>query len=143
MLAITQPIRIGDLVTVEEQTGEVEDVNLSYTYVRLDDGSRLIVPNERLAQSSVENHTVVDPRVQVEVSVWIPPGADAERAIEVIASEDEGVSATVAEVERDGVRLSATTWADGPRERGRVAAELRGRWLRRLREHGLSSAGAS
>jgi small-conductance mechanosensitive channel len=143
MLAINQPIRIGDLVTVEDQTGEVEDVNLSYTHVRLDDGSRLVVPNEKLAQSSVENHTVVDPRVQVEVSVWIPPGADAERAIEAIVSDEDGVSATVAEVERDGVRLSATTWADGPRERGRVASELRRLWLRRLREQGLSSAGAS
>ena len=47
MLAITQPIRIGDLVTFEEQTGEVEDVKLTYTYLRLDDGSRLVVPNER------------------------------------------------------------------------------------------------
>ncbi len=125
MLAITQPIRIGDLVTFEEQTGEVEDVQLTYTYLRLDDGSRLVVPNERLAQGSVENHTVVDPRIQVEVSVWIPPGADADRAIELIASEEDGVSAGVAEVERDGVRLSATTWADGPGERGRRAAELR------------------
>jgi small-conductance mechanosensitive channel len=52
LLAITQPIRIGDLVTFEDQTGEVEDVKLTYTYIRLDDGSRLIVPNERLAQSS-------------------------------------------------------------------------------------------
>src|ERR687891_534173 len=40
MLAITQPIRIGDLVTVEEETGEVEDVRLTYTYIRLDDGRR-------------------------------------------------------------------------------------------------------
>ena len=71
LLAITQPIRIGDLVTFEEETGEVEDVRLTYTYIRLDDGRRLIVPNERLAQSSIENHTVVDPRVQVEVSVWL------------------------------------------------------------------------
>ncbi len=143
LLAITQPIRIGDLVTFEEQTGEVEDVQLSYTYLRLDDGSRLVVPNERLAQGAVENHTVVDPRIQIEVSVWIPPGADADRAIELIASEEEGVSAGVAEVERDGVRLSATTWADAPGERGRRASELRALWLRRLREHGLSSAGAS
>ena len=74
MLAITQPIRIGDLVTFEDETGEVEDVRLTYTYLRLDDGSRLVVPNERLAQGAIENHTVVDPRVQVEVSVWIPPG---------------------------------------------------------------------
>jgi small-conductance mechanosensitive channel len=71
LIAITQPIRIGDLVTFEEQTGEVEDVKLSYSYIRLDDGRRLIVPNERLAQSSIVNHTVVDPRVQVEVSIWL------------------------------------------------------------------------
>ncbi len=53
------------------------------------------------------------------------------------------MSAGVAEVERDGVRLSATTWATRPGERGRRATELRALWLRRLREHGLSSAGAS
>ena len=73
LLAITQPIRIGDLVTFEEKTGDVEDVRLSYTYIRLDDGRRLIVPNERLAQSSIENHTIISPRVQVEVSVWLAP----------------------------------------------------------------------
>jgi small-conductance mechanosensitive channel len=142
MLAITQPIRVGDLVTFEDQTGEVEDVRLSYTYIRLDDGRRLVVPNERLVQSSVENHTVVDPRVQVEVSVWLPHGADAERAIELIDDED-GVEAQVAEVAKEGVRLSATTWAVNPRERGRVAARLRTRWLHRLRAEGLFSEVAS
>ena len=106
LLAITQPIRIGDLVTFEDETGEVEDVRLSYTYIRLDDGRRLIVPNERLAQSSIENHTLVDPRVQAEASVWLPPGADADRAIELIVEED-GVSANVAEVDREGIRLKA------------------------------------
>ena len=80
LLAITQPIRIGDLVTFEEQTGEVEDMKLTYTYIRLDDGRRLIVPNERLAQSSVLNHTILDPRVQVEVSVWLPLDADLDKA---------------------------------------------------------------
>jgi small-conductance mechanosensitive channel len=142
LLAITQPIRIGDLVTFEEETGEVEDVRLTYTYIRLADGSRLIVPNERLAQSSVQNHTILDPRVQVEVSVWLPPGVDLDRALELAVESGDGVEASVAEVDKEGVRLSANTWADGPRERGAVAAELRRAWLRRLREHGLSSAEA-
>jgi small-conductance mechanosensitive channel len=142
LLAITQPIRIGDLVTFEEQTGEVEDVRLTYTYIRLDDGRRLVVPNERLAESSIQNHTVVDPRVQVEVSVWLPPGGDADQALELLAEED-GIDTSVAEVDKEGVRLSARTWADNPRERGRVAADLRRRWLRRLREEGLSSVEAS
>jgi small-conductance mechanosensitive channel len=141
LLAITQPIRVGDLVTFEEQTGEVEDVRLTYTYIRLDDGRRLIVPNERLASSSITNHTIQDPRVQVEVSVWLPPGADLERAIELIESDD--VSASVAESDKEGVRLSATSWVERPSERGPAATELRRRWLRLLREHGLSSAEAS
>jgi small-conductance mechanosensitive channel len=143
LLAITQPIRIGDLVTFEDETGEVEDVQLTYTYLRLDDGTRLVIPNERLAQSSVQNHTVVDARVQVEVSVWVAPDTDLERALALVASEQDGIDAVVAESDKDGVRLTATTWVTTPRERGRVAAELRQRWLQALREHGLSSVEAS
>jgi small-conductance mechanosensitive channel len=140
LLAVTQPIRIGDLVTFEEQTGEVEDMKLTYTYIRLEDGRRLIVPNERLAQSSVVNHTILDTRVQVEVSVWLPPDADLDRAMELIADDD--ISVSVAETDKEGVRLSATTWASSPAERGKTAADLRARWLRLLREHALSSTEA-
>ena len=143
LLAITQPIRIGDLVTFEDRTGQVEDVRLSYTYIRLDDGHRLIIPNELLAQGTIENHTISDPRVQVEVSVWLPPSADLDRALELIASEEDGVSAGVAEVDKEGVRLSATIWTTSATERAGVGEELRRRWLRKLREHGLSSEAAA
>ena len=142
LLAITQPIRIGDLVTFEEETGQVEDVKLTYTYIRLDDGRRLIVPNELLAQSSIVNHTILDPRVQVEVSIWLPVDADLDKAMELIADEDAGISVSVAEADKEGVRLSATAWATTASERGKAAAELRARWLRLLREHALSSTEA-
>jgi small-conductance mechanosensitive channel len=138
LLAITQPIRIGDLVTFEGETGQVEDVRLTYTYIRLDDGRRLVVPNERLAQSSIQNHTVVDPGVQVEISVWLPLGADVDRALELMEGEP-GVEVRVAEVDKDGIRLTATAWAESAGERGIAAARLRQLWLRRLRTEGLSS----
>jgi small-conductance mechanosensitive channel len=137
LLAITQPIRVGDLVTFEDQTGEVEDVRLSYTYVRCEDGRRLIVPNERLAQSTIQNHTIVDPRLQIEVSVWVPAGNDALRAVEVLSQEDD-VEARVAEIDKEGVRLTVTTWAESPRDRGAVATRLREESLRRLQGEGLS-----
>jgi small-conductance mechanosensitive channel len=142
LIAITQPIRIDDLVTFEGETGVVEDIRLTYTYIRLDDGRRLVVPNERLAQSSIHNHTIVDPRVQVQVSVWLPHGADAERALGLVPA-DEGIETSVAEVDKDGIRLQASTWATTPAERGQVAAQLRRNWLRRLRDEGLSSIEAS
>ncbi len=136
-LAIAQPIRVGDLVTFEEETGEVEDVRLAYTSIRCDDGRRLVVPNERLAQSSIVNHTVVDPRVKVEVDVWLEPGDDADQAIELLAATD-GIDARVAEITHDGIRLAVTTWAQTAAERGLTASRLRQESLRRLRTDALS-----
>lgn len=136
-LAISQPIRVGDLVTFEDETGEVEDVKLSYTSIRCEDGRRLVVPNERLAQSTIVNHTMVDPRVKVEVSVWLPQGGDADRALELLGAGD-GVEARVAEVDREGIRVAVTAWAESPAERGRVADGLRSESLRRLRSEALS-----
>ena len=90
-----------------------------------------------------QNHTIVDPRVQVEVSVWLPPDADLDRAHRADRGRGGRCQRGVAEVDKEGVRLSATTWADSAGERGAAAAELRRRWLRLLREHGLSSVEAS
>ena len=138
MLAITQPIRIGDLVTFQEQTGVVEDMRLAYTTIRLDNGQRLLVPNESLAQGSVLNHTVVDPRVKVEVEVWLPPGGDASGAIELLEAT-VGVDARVGDVDHEGITLVVGAWAENALERGGVAARLRKESLQTLREAGLSS----
>jgi small-conductance mechanosensitive channel len=139
LLAISQPIRIGDLVTFQGETGVVEDMRLTYTYLRADDGRRIIIPNEQLAQNTLENHTIVDPRVRVEVSVWIPPDADAMRAVAALNKQD-GVQASVAEIDKDGVRLVAGTWARDFGERASVAAGLRVSCLEILRREGLSSS---
>ena len=138
LIAVAQPIRIGDLVTFEGATGVVEDVRLTYTYIRGDDARRIIVPNERLASATIENHTIADSRVRVEVSLPLPPEADVERALAVLG--EEGVQVSVAGADKDGVRLSAITWVASPDEREAAAAALRAESLRRLREEGLSWA---
>src|SRR4051794_18789697 len=141
LLAITQPIRIGDLVTFEGETGVVEDIRLTYTYVATGDGRRLIIPNERLAQTTVQNHTIVDPRVRVEASVWIPREVDALRALSALRSDGD-VDVEIADIDKDAVRLVAGTWARNSSERGAIAAGLRASCLERLRSAGLSSVAA-
>jgi small conductance mechanosensitive channel len=138
LLAITQPIRIGDLVTVEECTGTVEEVRLTYTYLLLDGGVRLIVPNERLASNPMQNHTVLDPRVETEVSVWLPLDADADAALEALA-ELEDAEARVADVTHEGIRIAVKAWAPTASERGGVASRLRKESLNRVRQASLSS----
>jgi small-conductance mechanosensitive channel len=142
LLAVTQPIRIGDLVTFEDVTGTVEDVRVTYTYIRTGDGTRFVVPNERLAQNPVKNHTIEDPRLRVEVSVWIAPDADLVRAMSALRA-GEGIDVEVADIEKDAVRIAVGMWSDRPSDTRAIAAGLRASCLERLRTEGLSSgAGA-
>jgi small-conductance mechanosensitive channel len=135
-LAISQPIRIGDLIAFEGETGEVEDIRLAYTSLLRGDGSRLVIPNERLAQSSIVNHTVIDPRIEVVVDVWLPPDADVDRALDLLAHDD--VEASIAEIASDGIRLTVTTWAETASDRATLASSLRQESLHRLRTDALS-----
>ena len=47
--------------------------------------------------------------------MWLPPDADLDKAMELIADEDAASRVGVAEADKEGVRLSATTWAVEPR----------------------------
>ena len=46
MIAINQPIRLGDQVSVDSAEGIVEDIGLSYTRLRTTDNRRILIPNE-------------------------------------------------------------------------------------------------
>ncbi|HEY7632815.1 MAG TPA: mechanosensitive ion channel domain-containing protein [Thermoleophilaceae bacterium] len=133
LLAITQPIRVGDLVTFQGETGTVEDVRLSYTFIRAGDGKRVVIPNEQLASSTIINHTIVDPRVRVEVFVWIPVDADPVRALAAL-SEEPDADVAVADMEIEGIKLSVAIWASSAADRAEAAAGLRVRCIERLQQ---------
>jgi small-conductance mechanosensitive channel len=59
-IAVSQPIRIGDRVSFEEQEGRVTDITLSYTYIDPGDGSSVVVPNQLLVEGIVHNHSTED-----------------------------------------------------------------------------------
>lgn len=60
LIAITQPIRIGDRIGFEEREGRVTDITLSYTFVDPGDGSRVVIPNQLLVEGIVHNHSGAD-----------------------------------------------------------------------------------
>jgi small-conductance mechanosensitive channel len=133
LLAITQPIRVGDLVTFQDETGTVEDIRLSYTFMRAGDGRRVIIPNEQLASGTIINHTIVDPRVRVEVALWIPVDADPVRALAAL-SEEQDADVAVADMTVDGIKLTVGLWAPTAADRATEAAGLRVRCIERLQQ---------
>jgi small conductance mechanosensitive channel len=137
MLAVNQPIRIGDLVTLGDDTGVVEDIRLTYTYLRTASDARLIVPNERIAGSVLRNDSIVSDTVAVEVKLWIPHEVDEARAMEVIEAAVEGAKTGVDDVSAEGVVLTVSAQQVVVRERARREAEMRAKALAALRSAGL------
>jgi small-conductance mechanosensitive channel len=140
MLAVTQPVRVGDWVTFDEQYGVVEDVRLNYTVLRTPADARLLIPNEKLASGLIRNDTIVSDQVALDVAVWLAPEADAGRAVELLRQET-GCTVSVAETRPEGVRLAVGGDAVAPAQRAGREAELRLRCLRRLRADGLLAPG--
>jgi len=141
LLAITQPIRIGDSVTIEDETGRVVDLTLSHTFIDTGDGRLVIVPNEVVVTNVVVNRSTGNLSAPVKASVWVPPDADLSRAREALGRLEPS-QVDVAEITPDGVRIEVhgPRRPGGPRASGEEAA-LRERAQRALREAGVLSAG--
>ena len=53
VIAFTQPLRLGDTVTVDDVEGVVEEIGLTYTFIKTADNERLVIPNEKLASDTI------------------------------------------------------------------------------------------
>ena len=58
LLAFTQPVRLGDRITIGEHTGDVKDITLSYTTLVTEDGDHVFVPNLTMVSTTVVNRSV-------------------------------------------------------------------------------------
>jgi small-conductance mechanosensitive channel len=137
LLAVSQPIRIGDTVTIEGETGRVDDLTLSHTFIDTGDGRLVIVPNETVVTSVVVNRSTGDLSAPVMASVWVPLAADLEASRQALARLEPS-QVDIAEVTPEGVRIEV----HGPRRPGGTRASgeeaaLRERAMRALREAGV------
>jgi small-conductance mechanosensitive channel len=137
LIAFTQPVRIGDRVEVDGRTGVVEEIGLTYTFIRLDDRSRLVIPNDKLASDTIRNSTIVSREKVAEITVHVPLSQDLGALVEQLRAE---TGAEVAVTALDG-DATIVLRAPAPDEAAaqRVADELRLRVHGRLRAAGVWS----
>ena len=90
LIATTQPVRIGDRVSYAGEHGVVEEIGLTYTFIRTTDRRRLVVPNSKLASDSIVNASIRSRETFAEVSVPVPLSADLEAAIDALREDVSG-----------------------------------------------------
>src|SRR5437588_12714091 len=71
LIAFTQPIRLGDRIEIEETAGTVEEIGLTYTFIRTDDGARLVIPNGTLASETIRNSTIASRETVAEITLQV------------------------------------------------------------------------
>src|SRR5499427_5938761 len=76
LIAFSQPIRLGDQVEIDDFAGSVEEIGLTYTFIRTDEGSRLVIPNEKLASDTILNSTIVSREKVAEITLQVPLDKD-------------------------------------------------------------------
>lgn len=94
LIAISQPVRLGDRVTYAGEDGVVEDIGLTYTFIRTRDDARLVVPNEKLVSDTIRNASIRSRGTFAEVTVQVPLSADLRAVVGGLREELSG--------ERDG-----------------------------------------
>lgn len=79
ILLAERPVKIGDLVRIGNDEGDVKRISVRSTEIELGDHSTLIVPNSELITKTVLNKTLASPLGRIQLQFSVPIGADAGR----------------------------------------------------------------
>ncbi|HVS84430.1 MAG TPA: mechanosensitive ion channel domain-containing protein [Gaiellaceae bacterium] len=139
LIAVAQPVRIGDLVEYGGETGTIEEIGLTYTFIRTTDHARLVVPNEKLASDSIRNASIRNRATFAEITVPLPLTTDLGAALDGL--REEFASESDAQAFVSGLNGNATVTvraaAVSEHDAEQLAAEMRLRAHRRLRSLGV------
>jgi len=84
ILLFEQPIRVGDVVTIDGVTGVVSRIRMRATTVTNWERQEYIVPNKDLITGRVTNWTLTDSTNRLEIRVGVAYGTDTKRATALI-----------------------------------------------------------
>jgi small-conductance mechanosensitive channel len=142
LIALAQPVRIGDRVEYEGSAGVVEEIGLTYTFIRATDRRRIVVPNEKLASDMIVNASIRSRETFAEVSLPVPLAADLDAALDALREDVAGERDASVYVSALDDPATVTVRATAPDELAaeRLEQELRLRAHRRLRALGVWAA---
>ena len=146
-LAVTQPIRLEDAVTVQNEYGWIEEINATYVVIRLWDLRRLIVPLNYFIQQPFYNWTRQAATTIGSVVLYLdytaPVDLIRKKATELVAQAKQDnakvTSVQVTNASAEAIELRVLVSSDSAATTGNVCADLREKLIAFLQqEHPLA-----
>jgi small-conductance mechanosensitive channel len=136
MIAFSQPLRLGDLVSVDGTEGTVEEIALTYTFIRTKNGARFVIPNEKLASDTIVNYSIRSLEKVAEVTVQIPVTQDLEAVVSALR-EETSAEVYVSSLDGGNAVVTLRTQVPSQADAERVAHDLLLSAHKRLRADGV------
>lgn len=122
ILLYDRSIRPGDVITIGNRFGWVQELRARYIVVRDRDGVETLIPNENLITSEVTNWSYSDKAVRLKVPVTISYKDDPEQAMEIMRAackqsrvlDDPPVATRLMGFGDSGIDLEARVWISDP-----------------------------
>jgi len=87
-MVLDHSIRVHDLVYLDERTkGRIEKIGLRSTKIKTFDNELLIIPNNKLADSTIQNVALPEPKSRAVVPFSVAYGSDVDKVKKVILQE--------------------------------------------------------
>lgn len=146
ILLFERPIRIGDRVTIGEDEGDVQSINLRTTVVTTNDRIAIIVPNSKLVSQRVVNWSYGDPRARIAIPIGVADDSDIEVVTETLIEAAHGVSNVLDEPKPRvqflkfgdySLDFRLLVWTNQPRRHAQIRSDINYRIARLFRERSI------
>ena len=148
IILLDRSIRIGNIIQVGSDSGEVTQITTRYTVLKHPAGSEFIVPNETLIGSTVQNQTYSDTRVRLSTSVGVAYDSDLDLACRLMAEaaaahprvlSEPAPKVFLTQFADSAINLDLGFWIDDPEEgKGNIVSDVNFAIWRSFREHGVA-----
>jgi len=125
ILVFDGSIQPGDVISINDKFGWVQELRARYIVVRDRDGVETLIPNENLITSEVINWSYSDPRVRLKMPVQISYADDPEQAMQLMLDATANVSRVLRDPEPaarligfgdNGIDLELRIWIRDPQQ---------------------------
>ena len=96
IILLDNSIRIGNIISVGADRGEVTRITTRYTVLKNLAGVEALVPNELLVGTVVQNESYSDPHVRIALPVQVSYDSDLERAMAIMVAAAQGQARVLA-----------------------------------------------
>lgn len=133
ILLFERPIKVGDMVTVDDNIGTIQAINLRATEVKTVDNIDIIIPNSAFVEQNVTNWSHGEEKIRLRCPFGVAYGSDTEKvkqkAEEVARSHDEVLDdpdpvALFQSFGDSALNFELRFWVDSPRKRVKILSEI-------------------